>query len=87
MRLKLSDLTLPICAIGIDNGTIRLRVNATPVRVFRPHRSASAIDDGATCRLTLTLNQLYLSLREQLKTKDAQITDCRTTSRRSARKE
>ncbi|MGT7960453.1 lysis system i-spanin subunit Rz [Escherichia coli] len=58
---------------GIDNGTIRLRVNATPVRVSDPAGSASAID-GATCRLTTDAESAYLSLREQLKTKDAQIT-------------
>ncbi|HAJ2127348.1 TPA: lysis protein [Escherichia coli] len=58
---------------GIDNGTIRLRVNATPVRVSDPAGSASAID-GATCRLTPDAESAYLSLREQLKTKDAQIT-------------
>lgn len=58
---------------GIDNGTIRLRVNATPVRVSDPTGSASAID-GATCEPTAGATQSYLSLREQLKTKDAQIT-------------
>ncbi|MGH6151191.1 lysis protein [Escherichia coli] len=58
---------------GIDNGTIRLRVNATPVRLSDPAGSASAID-GATCRLTPDAESAYLSLREQLKTKDAQIT-------------
>lgn len=58
---------------GIDNGTIRLRVNATPVRVSDPAGSASTID-GATCRLTPDAESAYLSLREQLKTKDAQIT-------------
>ncbi|ELN2366618.1 lysis protein [Escherichia coli] len=58
---------------GIDNGTIRLRVNATPVRVSDPAGSASAID-GAACRLTPDAESAYLSLREQLKTKDAQIT-------------
>lgn len=58
---------------GIDNGTIRLRVNATPVRVSDPAGSASAID-GATCELNASARQSYLSLREQLKTKDAQIT-------------
>ncbi|MDI4364550.1 lysis protein [Escherichia coli] len=58
---------------GIDNGTIRLRVNATPVRLSDPTGSASAID-GATCRLTPDAESAYLSLREQLKTKDAQIT-------------
>lgn len=58
---------------GIDNGTIRLRVNATPVRVSDPTGTASAID-GATCELDASARQSYLSLREQLKTKDAQIT-------------
>ena len=58
---------------GIDNGTIRLRVNATPVRVSDPTGSASAID-GATCRLTPDAESAYLSLREQLKEKDAKIT-------------
>lgn len=58
---------------GIDNGTIRLRVNATPVRVSDPAGSASAID-GASCRLTPDAESAYLSLREQLKEKDAKIT-------------
>ncbi|HDJ9372815.1 lysis protein [Escherichia coli] len=58
---------------GIDNGTIRLRVNAIPVRVSDPTGTASAID-GAACRLTPDAESAYLSLREQLKTKDAQIT-------------
>lgn len=58
---------------GIDNGTIRLRVNAIPVRVSDSTGSASAID-GAACRLTPDAESAYLSLREQLKTKDAQIT-------------
>lgn len=58
---------------GIDNGTIRLRVNAIPVRVSDPAGSASSID-GASCRLTPDAESAYLSLREQLKTKDAQIT-------------
>ncbi|EFA3675400.1 lysis protein [Escherichia coli] len=58
---------------GIDNGTIRLRVNATPVRVSDPAGSAIAID-GAACKLTPDAESAYLSLREQLKTKDAQIT-------------
>ena len=58
---------------GIDNGTIRLRVNATPVRVSDSTGSASAID-GATCRLTPDAESAYLSLREQLKEKDAKIT-------------
>lgn len=58
---------------GIDNGTIRLRVNAIPVRVSDPAGSAIAID-GAACKLTPDAESAYLSLREQLKTKDAQIT-------------
>lgn len=58
---------------GIDNGTIRLRVNAIPVRVSDPAGTASRID-GATCELDASARQSYLSLREQLKTKDAQIT-------------
>lgn len=58
---------------GIDNGTIRLRVNAIPVRVSDPAATASRID-GATCELDTTARQSYLSLREQLKEKDAQIT-------------
>lgn len=58
---------------GIDNGTIRLRVNAIPVRVSDPTGTVSAID-GAACRLTPDAESAYLSLREQLKTKDAQIT-------------
>ncbi len=58
---------------GIDNGTIRLRVNATPVRVSDPTGTASAID-GAACRLTPDAESAYLSIREQLKEKDAKIT-------------
>ncbi len=58
---------------GIDNGTIRLRVNATPVRVSDSTGTASRMD-GASCRLTPDAESAYLSLREQLKTKDAQIT-------------
>lgn len=58
---------------GIDNGTIRLRINAMPVRVSDPAGTVRAID-GATCRLTPDAESAYLSLREQLKTKDAQIT-------------
>ncbi|MBC1122869.1 lysis protein [Escherichia coli] len=58
---------------GIDNGTIRLRVNAIPVRVSDSAGTASAID-GAACRLAPDAESAYLSLREQLKTKDAQIT-------------
>lgn len=57
----------------IDNGTIRLRVNAIPVRVSDPTGTASAID-GAACRLTPDAESAYLSLREQLKEKDAKIT-------------
>ena len=58
---------------GIDNGTIRLRVNAIPVRVSDSTGPASRID-GATCQLSKSAESAYLSLREQLKTKDAQIT-------------
>ncbi|HCX5468455.1 TPA: lysis protein [Escherichia coli] len=58
---------------GIDNGTIRLRVNAIPVRVSDSTGSASSID-GASCRLTPDAESAYLSLREQLKEKDAKIT-------------
>lgn len=58
---------------GIDNGTIRLRVNAIPVRVSDPAGTASRID-GAACRLTPDAESAYLSLREQLKEKDAKIT-------------
>lgn len=57
---------------GIDNGAIRLHVNATPVRVSDTTGTASRID-GATCEPTAGATQSYLSLREQLKTKDAQI--------------
>lgn len=57
---------------GIDNGTIRLRVNAIPVRVSDHAGTASRID-GATCQLSKSAESAYLSLREQLKTKDAQI--------------
>ncbi|WP_236310456.1 lysis system i-spanin subunit Rz [Escherichia coli] len=58
---------------GIDNGTIRLRVNAIPVRVSDSTGTARAID-GATCELDPSARQSYLSLREQLKEKDAKIT-------------
>ena len=58
---------------GIDNGTIRLRVNAIHVRVSDSAGTASRID-GATCQLSKSAESAYLSLREQLKTKDAQIT-------------
>ncbi|HAP0105312.1 TPA: lysis protein [Escherichia coli] len=58
---------------GIDNGTIKLRVNAIPMRVSDPTGTASAID-GAACRLTPDAESAYLSLREQLKEKDAKIT-------------
>ncbi|WWQ70568.1 hypothetical protein mEp044_70 [Escherichia phage mEp044] len=58
---------------GIDSGTIRLRVNAIPVRVSDPAGTASSID-GASCRLTPDAESAYLSLREQLKEKDAKIT-------------
>lgn len=58
---------------GIDSGAIRLHVNAEPVRLLDNTGTASRID-GATCRLTPDAESAYLSLREQLKTKDAQIT-------------
>ncbi|EFL8941343.1 lysis protein [Escherichia coli] len=58
---------------GIDNGTIRLRVNAVPMRTDSNSGTASRID-GASCELDASARQSYLSLREQLKTKDAQIT-------------
>ena len=48
---------------GIDNGTIRLRVNAIPVRVSDPAGTTSRID-GATCRPTASAQSNYLSLRE-----------------------
>lgn len=57
---------------GIDSGAIRLHVNAIPVRVSDATGTASRID-GATCEPTAGATQSYLSLREQLKTKDAQI--------------
>lgn len=58
---------------GIDSGAIRLHVNAIPVRVSTAATAASRID-GATCRLTPDAESAYLSLREQLKEKDAKIT-------------
>lgn len=58
---------------GIDSGAIRLHVNAIPVRVSDAAGSVSAID-GAACRLTPDAESAYLSLREQLKEKDAKIT-------------
>ncbi|HCS4622223.1 TPA: lysis protein [Escherichia coli] len=58
---------------GIDNGTIRLRVNAVPMRTDSNSGTSSRID-GASCELDASARQSYLSLREQLKTKDAQIT-------------
>lgn len=58
---------------GIDSGTIRLHVNAEPVRLLDNTGTASRID-GATCRLTPDAESAYLSLREQLKEKDAKIT-------------
>ncbi|WP_096978478.1 lysis protein [Escherichia coli] len=57
---------------GIDSGAIRLHVNAEPVRLLDNTGTASRID-GATCRLTPDAESAYLSLREQLKVKDAQI--------------
>ncbi|HFP0497004.1 TPA: lysis protein [Escherichia coli] len=68
IRSDIADLR-----IGIDNGTIRLRVNAIPVRVSDSTGTSSTIN-GATCKLTPDAESAYLSLREQLKTKDAQIT-------------
>lgn len=67
IRSDIADLR-----IGIDNGTIRLRVNAIPVRVSDSTGTASTIN-GATCELDASARQSYLSIREQLKTKDAQI--------------
>ncbi|HAG8745633.1 TPA: lysis protein [Escherichia coli] len=58
---------------GIDNGTIRLRVNAVPMRTDSNTGTSSRID-GATCEPTADAKSAYLSLREQLKIKDAQIT-------------
>ncbi|EPP0920965.1 lysis system i-spanin subunit Rz [Escherichia coli] len=58
---------------GIDSGAIRLHVNAIPVRVSDPAGTTSRID-GAACRLTPDAESAYLSLREQLKEKDAKIT-------------
>lgn len=58
---------------GIDSGAIRLHVNAEPVRLLDNTGTASCID-GATCRLTPDAESAYLSLREQLKEKDAKIT-------------
>ncbi|EPC5843736.1 lysis protein [Escherichia coli] len=58
---------------GIDSGAIRLHVNAIPVRVSDATGTASRID-GAACRLTPDAESAYLSLREQLKEKDAKIT-------------
>lgn len=57
---------------GIDSGAIRLHVNAIPVRVSDATGTASRID-GATCEPTAGATQSYLSIREQLKIKDAQI--------------
>ncbi|MCN6903717.1 lysis protein [Escherichia coli] len=58
---------------GIDSGAIRLHVNAIPVRVSDATGTASRID-GATCQLSKSAESAYLSLREQLKEKDAKIT-------------
>lgn len=68
IRADIADLRT-----GIDSGAIRLHVNAIPVRVSDATGTASRID-GATCRPTASAQSNYLSLREQLKTKDAQIT-------------
>lgn len=57
---------------GIDSGAIRLHVNAEPVRLLDNTGTASRID-GTTCRLTPDAESAYLSLREQLKEKDAKI--------------
>ena len=57
---------------GIDSGAIRLHVNAMPMRVDAATGTASRID-GATCEPTAGATQSYLSIREQLKIKDAQI--------------
>lgn len=57
---------------GIDSGAIRLHVNAVPMRTDSNTGTSSRID-GATCEPTAGATQSYLSLREQLKTKDAQI--------------
>lgn len=57
---------------GIDSGAIRLHVNAIPVRVSDATGTASRID-GAACEPTAGATQSYLSIREQLKMKDAQI--------------
>ncbi|EOR2993208.1 lysis system i-spanin subunit Rz [Escherichia coli] len=57
---------------GIDSGAIRLHVNAEPVRLLDNTGTAIRID-GATCRLTPDAESAYLSLREQLKEKDAKI--------------
>lgn len=58
---------------GIDSGAIRLHVNAIPVRVSDATGTARPID-GAACRFTPDAESAYLSLREQLKEKDAKIT-------------
>lgn len=57
---------------GIDSGAIRLHVNAVPMRTDSNTGTSSRID-GATCEPTAGAAQSYLSIREQLKTKDAQI--------------
>ena len=71
MRLKRSDIA--DLRAGIDSGAIRLHVNAEPVYVHDATGTASSIN-GATCRLTASAQSNYLSLREQLKEKDAKIT-------------
>lgn len=58
---------------GIDSGAIRLHVNAIPVRVSDATGTARPID-GTACKLTSDAESAYLSLREQLKEKDAKIT-------------
>lgn len=68
IRSDLADLRS-----GIDSGAIRLHVNAIPVRVSDATATASGIN-GAACKLTSDAESAYLSLREQLKEKDAKIT-------------
>lgn len=71
-EIKAIRSDIAVLRTGIDNGTIRLRVNAVPMRTDSNTGTASRID-GATCEPTAGATQSYLSLREQLKTKDAQI--------------
>ncbi|ENQ0912843.1 lysis protein [Escherichia coli] len=67
IRNDISDLRS-----GLADGSIRLRINAVPVQLSGDTGTASRID-GATCRLTASAEQSYLTLREQLKAKDAKI--------------